>query len=141
MMRQVEFALLDWRIHAEYDLTKGSRIREILGELRERFAQIKAPEFSRFENSFAHVFGGGYAAGYYSYKWAEVLAADAFAAFQESGLFDREVAERFRKSILEIGGTRDIGDAFEEFRGRPPSIEPLLEQSGILNDQAGRADS
>ena len=131
MVRQVEFALFDWRIHSEYDPTKGPRFREILKQVREQVAVIKPPAFSRFANSFSHVFGGGYAAGYYSYKWAEVLAADAFSAFQERGVFDREVADRFRQNILEIGGTRDIGEAFRDFRGRAPRIEPLLAQAGI----------
>ena len=84
-----------------------------------------------FPEHFAHVFGGGYAAGYYSYKWAEVLAADAFGAFEESGLFDRGTAERFRRSILAVGGSRDALDAFVEFRGRPPELDALLRQSGI----------
>jgi oligopeptidase A len=132
MMRQVEFALFDWRIHAEYSPEKGARIYEILGEVRERVAVMRAPAYSRFPNSFAHVFAGGYAAGYYSYKWAEVLAADAFAAFQEAGLFDRSVADRFRSRILEVGGAADIGAAFEAFRGRPPTIDALLAQSGIV---------
>jgi len=132
MMRQVEFALFDWRIHAEYAPEKGARIYEILGEVRERVAVMRAPAYSRFPNSFAHVFAGGYAAGYYSYKWAEVLAADAFAAFQEAGLFDRAVADRFRSRILEVGGAADIGAAFEAFRGRPPTIDALLAQSGIV---------
>jgi oligopeptidase A len=134
MVRQVEFSLFDWRIHSEYDPAKGGRIQEILQEVRQQVAVIPAPEFSRFENSFGHVFGGGYAAGYYSYKWAEVLAADAFSAFQEAGLFDRDVAQRFRESILEVGGSADIGIAFEHFRGRPPKIEPLLEQAGIIDN-------
>jgi len=88
----------------------------------------------RFANSFAHVFGGGYAAGYYSYKWAEVLAADAFSAFQEAGLFDRVTADRFRKNILEVGGAVDIAEAFQAFRGRPPAAEPLLESYGLLSE-------
>ncbi|NND54538.1 MAG: M3 family metallopeptidase, partial [Gammaproteobacteria bacterium] len=131
MVRQVEFSLFDWRIHAEYDPTKGPRFREILNEVREQVSVIRPPSFSRFANSFAHVFGGGYAAGYYSYKWAEVLAADAFSAFQERGVFNREVADSFRENILEVGGTRDIGEAFRSFRGRAPRIEPLLAQAGI----------
>ncbi|MEE4185363.1 MAG: M3 family metallopeptidase [Gammaproteobacteria bacterium] len=131
MVRQIEFALFDWRLHAEYDPARGPRVREILREVRERVAVIEAPAFSRIANSFTHVFGGGYAAGYYSYKWAEVLAADAFAAFEEKGLFNRQVADSFREKILEIGGTRDIAEAFREFRGRAPRIEPLLAQAGI----------
>ena len=133
MVRQVEFALFDLRIHAEYDPEQGGRIYPILEQVRTRVAVIPTPDFSRFANSFTHVFGGGYAAGYYSYKWAEVLAADAFSAFQEVGLFDQAVAQRFRKTILEVGGSADIAEAFEAFRGRAPKIEPLLEQSGILH--------
>jgi oligopeptidase A len=132
MMRQIEFSLFDWRIHSGYDPDQGARIREILGEVRDAWSVIETPAFSRFENSFAHVFGGGYAAGYYSYKWAEVLAADAFAAFREAGLFDRGVADRFRETILEVGGTTDMGKAFQAFRGRASRIEPLLEQAGIV---------
>jgi oligopeptidase A len=132
MMKQLEFALFDWRIHAEYSPEKGARIYELMAEVRKRVAVLQAPSYSRFPNSFAHVFGGAYAAGYYSYKWAEVLAADAFAAFQEVGLFDRAVADRFRSQILEVGGAADIGAAFAAFRGRPPTIDALLAQSGIV---------
>ena len=99
--------------------------------MREKVAVIEAPVFSRFANSFSHVFGGGYAAGYYSYKWAEVLAADAFAAFAEAGVFDQATAQRFRQEILEIGGSRDIMQAYIAFRGRRPEIDALLRQSGI----------
>jgi oligopeptidase A len=134
MVRQVEFALFDWRIHSEYDPEQGARIYPILAEVRAHVAIIPTPDFSRFANSFAHVFGGGYAAGYYSYKWAEVLAADAFSAFQEAGLFNPEVAQRFRETILEVGGSADIAVAFEAFRGRAPKIEPLLKQAGITHD-------
>jgi oligopeptidase A len=136
MMRQIEFALFDWRIHAEYDPEKGARIAAIFSEVRDLVAVIRPPEFSRFENSFVHVFGGSYAAGYYSYKWAEVLAADAFSAFREAGLFDRKMAQKFREEILEVGGSTDIAAAFEAFRGRPPKIEPLLEQDGILGQES-----
>ena len=94
-------------------------------------AVVKPPAFNRFPHSFQHVFSGGYAAGYYSYKWAEVLAADAFSAFEESGIFDAQVAQRFLQSILEQGGSRDAMDAFVEFRGRKPQIEPLLKQLGL----------
>ena len=133
MIRQVEFSLFDWRIHSEYEPDKGGRINDILEQVRERVAVIPTPAFSRFANSFSHVFGGSYAAGYYSYKWAEVLAADAFSAFQEAGLFDPKVARHFRETILEVGGSTDIADAFKAFRGRAPSIEPLLKQAGILS--------
>ena len=92
---------------------------------------IRPPDYNRFENTFAHIFAGGYAAGYYSYKWAEVLAADAFAAFEEAGAFDGATADRFRRSILAVGGSRDAMDAFVDFRGREPRLEPLLRQTGI----------
>jgi oligopeptidase A len=138
MMRQVEFALFDWRIHAEYTPASGARIYPILAEVRERFAVLKSLAYNRFPNSFAHVFGGAYAAGYYSYKWAEVLAADAFAAFQEAGLFDRAVADRFRSRILEVGGATDIAAAFAAFRGRPPTIDALLAQNGINVPEAAQ---
>jgi len=131
MVRQLEFALFDLRIHAEYDPASGPRLMPILQEVRAEVAVIRYPAWNRFPQSFGHVFGGGYAAGYYSYKWAEVLAADAFAAFEEQGLFNPELAARFRHQVLEIGGSRDIAEAFVAFRGRPPRVEALLRQSGI----------
>jgi oligopeptidase A len=131
-VRQLEFALLDLRIHAEYTPARGARVADILGEVRERVAVIKPPAFNRFPQSFQHIFSGGYAAGYYSYKWAEVLAADAFSAFEEQGVFDRATAERFLDSILSRGGSRDALEAFVEFRGRQPEIRPLLVQHGIV---------
>ena len=131
MVRQLEFALFDLRLHAEYDPGKGSRAEEVLARTRREVAVIEVPEFNRFANTFSHVFGGGYAAGYYSYKWAEVLAADAFSAFEASGTFDRSTARRFRDCILATGGSREPMDAFTAFRGRTPSLEPLLRQSGI----------
>jgi oligopeptidase A len=130
-LRQVEFSLLDFRLHAEYDPARGARVAEILAEVRSEVAVIRIPEWNRFPNSFGHIFAGGYAAGYYSYKWAEVLSADAFAAFEEAGIYDRATAGRFVDNILARGGSRDALDAFVAFRGRPPSIEPLLRQHGI----------
>jgi oligopeptidase A len=131
MVRQLEFALFDFRLHHEYVPKRGARALEILGEVRREVAVIQPPAYNRFPHSFGHVFGGGYAAGYYSYKWAEVLAADAFAAFEESGVYDRRTAERFRHAILATGGSRNALDAFVEFRGRPPELDPLLRQAGI----------
>jgi oligopeptidase A len=131
MLRQLEFALFDLRLHAEYDPVKGADVMGLLEQVRRQVALIRQPDFNRFPHAFSHIFGGGYAAGYYSYKWAEVLAADAWSAFEDAGIFDAGVANRFRSKILEIGGTRRIGEAFAEFRGREPSIEPLLAQSGI----------
>ncbi len=130
-VRQLEFALFDLRLHSEYDPARGSRLPEILAEVRTRVAVVRHPEFNRFAHSFGHIFAGGYAAGYYSYKWAEVLAADAFAAFEEAGVFDGATARRFVDSILSRGGSRDAMEAFVEFRGRKPDIQPLLRQFGM----------
>jgi len=135
-VRQLEFALLDLRVHAEYDQARGARVLEILNEVRAQGAVIKPPAFNRFPHSFSHIFSGGYAAGYYSYKWAEVLAADAFSAFEEQGIFDENTAGRFASAILEKGGSRDAMEAFIEFRGRKPEIEPLLRQLGLINKVA-----
>ncbi|MEP7243068.1 MAG: M3 family metallopeptidase [Gammaproteobacteria bacterium] len=131
MMRQLEFALFDFRMHAEYDPARGGRIREILGDVRREVAVVPVPDWNRFPNSFGHIFAGGYAAGYYSYKWAEVLAADAFSAFEETGVFNHATAQRFLESILVRGGSRDPLDAFVEFRGRQPDVAALLKQHGI----------
>jgi oligopeptidase A len=130
-MRQLEFALFDFRMHAEYDPAKGGRVLEILNEVRREVAVVPVPDWNRFPNSFGHIFAGGYAAGYYSYKWAEVLAADAFSAFEETGVFDHVTANRFLDSILVRGGSRDPLDAFVEFRGRRPDVRALLKQHGI----------
>jgi len=132
-MRQLEFALFDFRLHAEYDPALGPRIDTLLAEVRAEVAVFAAPEWNRFPHNFAHIFAGGYAAGYYSYKWAEVLAADAFAAFEERGVFDRGVAQRFLDSILSQGGSRKALDAFVEFRGRPPDVAALLRQQGLVS--------
>jgi oligopeptidase A len=130
-VRQLEFALFDLRIHSEFVAGGGSKIMQILNDVRSEVAVVKPPAFNRFPHSFQHIFSGGYAAGYYSYKWAEVLAADAFSAFEESGIFNNEVSRRFLASILEQGGSRDAMEAFVEFRGRKPQIEPLLKQLGL----------
>jgi oligopeptidase A len=130
-VRQLEFALFDFRLHAEYVAGEAPRIAETLAEVRATVAVVRPPEFNRFPHSFQHVFSGGYAAGYYSYKWAEVLSADAFGAFEESGVFDVATARRFLHAILERGGSRDAMEAFIEFRGRKPEIEPLLRQMGL----------
>jgi oligopeptidase A len=132
LARQLEFALFDLRLHTEFSPAAGARVHEILREVRDEVAVIKPPAYNRFPNSFGHVFGGGYAAGYYSYKWAEVLAADAFAAFATGSALDTAMAERFRRCILAIGGTQEAMDAFVAFRGREPELEHLLKQSGIL---------
>jgi oligopeptidase A len=97
---------------------------------------IRPPEFNRFQHSFSHIFTGGYAAGYYSYKWAEVLAADAFSKFEEHGIFDRQTGDQFLRSILEQGGSREPMDLFVEFRGREPSIDALLRKTGMRTTSA-----
>jgi len=131
MMRQLELGLYDFRLHAEYEAGKPARVLETLAEVRDEVALLRHPDYNRLPHAFSHIFSGGYAAGYYSYKWAEVLAADAFAAFEEAGIFDQETALRFRREILEIGGSRDIMQAYIAFRGREPSIDALLRQNGI----------
>lgn len=131
MVRQLEFSLFDFRIHAEYDPEKGARVQEILDEVRAEVAVIKPPAYHRFQHSFSHIFAGGYAAGYYSYKWAEVLSSDAFSKFEETGIFNRETGLEFLEAVLEQGGARDPMDLFIEFRGREPEIDALLRHSGI----------
>jgi oligopeptidase A len=131
MMRQLELGLYDFRLHAEYDPDKPPRVLETLDEVRDEIALIRHPDYNRLPHAFSHIFAGGYAAGYYSYKWAEVLAADAFAAFEEAGIFDQPTARRFRTEILEVGGSRDIMRAYVAFRGREPTIDALLRQNGI----------
>ena len=131
MVRQLEFSIFDFRLHLEYDPAKGGRIDEILQQVRDQVAVIHPPSFNRFPHSFSHIFAGGYAAGYYSYKWAEVLSADAFAQFEENGIFDRETGLRFLAAILEQGGSRDPMELFVEFRGREPTIDALLRHSGL----------
>jgi oligopeptidase A len=131
MLRQLEFAIFDFRLHREYDPARGARVHEILEEVRAQVAVVHPPAFNRFENGFTHIFGGGYAAGYYSYKWAEVLSADAFAAFEETGIFNQETGKRFLTSVLEQGGSREPMELFVEFRGREPTIDALLRHSGL----------
>jgi oligopeptidase A len=130
-VRQLEFALFDFRLHAEYDPARGARVEEILGEVRSEIGVFAVPEWNRFPHNFGHIFAGGYAAGYYSYKWAEVLAADAFSAFEEQGVFNRDVAQRFLDAILSQGGSRKALDAFVDFRGRAPDVNALLKQQGL----------
>jgi len=131
MVRQLEFSLFDFRIHREYDPERGARIYGILDEVRTEVAVIEPPQWNRFAHAFSHIFAGGYAAGYYSYKWAEVLSSDAFALFEEKGVFDQETGQSFLHNILEKGGSRDAMDLFVAFRGREPQIDALLRHSGI----------
>jgi oligopeptidase A len=130
-LRQIELASFDFELHANFDPKVGADVVETLAKVRRRISVVPAAPFNRMPASFAHIFAGGYAAGYYSYKWAEVLAADAFEAFEEAGVFDPATAARFRETILARGGSVDAMDAFVRFRGRHPDVRPLLKQTGI----------
>ncbi|WP_106475611.1 oligopeptidase A [Phytohalomonas tamaricis] len=135
MARQLEFSLFDFRLHYELEAPSAADIQTLLDDVRANVAVVPRVEFNRFQHSFSHIFAGGYAAGYYSYKWAEVLSADAYSAFEENGVFDTATGTRFRQEILEKGGSRDAAELFQAFRGREPSIDALLRHSGI-SDQA-----
>ena len=131
MLRQLELGLFDFLLHAEYQPDKPAHPLHVLKTVRAEISLLSHPSYNRLPHAFSHIFAGGYAAGYYSYKWAEVLAADAFSAFEEAGVFDQETANRFRSEILEVGGSRDIMQAYIAFRGRKPTIDALLRQNGI----------
>jgi oligopeptidase A len=131
LVRQLEFGLFDFRLHLEYDATHGARVMELLGEVRREVAVMTPPAWQRMPHSFAHIFAGGYAAGYYSYLWAELLSADAFGRFEEAGVFDRASGEAFRRCILAIGGSRPALESFVEFRGREPTPDALLRSYGL----------
>jgi len=131
MLRQIEFSLFDFRMHMEYNPAQGSNIQSVLNSVREKVSVLPAPEFNRFQNGFSHIFAGGYAAGYYSYKWAEVLSADAFSRFEEEGIFNAEAGRDFMNCVLERGGSDTPMALFVKFRGRKPSTYALLNHSGI----------
>lgn len=131
MVRQLEFSLFDFRLHLEYDPTKTKQVQAMLNNVRKLTAVASVPEFNRFQHSFSHIFAGGYAAGYYSYKWAEVLSSDAYAKFEEQGLYDPSIGQAFMQHILEVGGVRDPMESFVAFRGRKPTVDALLRHSGI----------
>lgn len=131
MLRQIEFALFDIRLHQQVSLTSAAQIQDILDQVRTEISVVKTPHNNRFQNGFSHIFAGGYAAGYYSYKWAEVLSADVFAAFEEAGIFDATIGRKFLHCILEQGGSRPAMKSFQCFRGREPNIDALLRHSGI----------
>ena len=130
MLRQLEFSLFDFRLHHEFDPAQGARVQAVLDDVRQ-LSVFPAPAFNRFQHSFSHIFAGGYAAGYYSYKWAEVLSADAFSRFEEEGIFNAKTGADFLHQILEMGGSRSPMDLFRAFRGREPTIDALLRHSGI----------
>jgi oligopeptidase A len=130
-LRQIEFAEFDMHLHSDFDPAAGTA-QQLLEEVRKRIAVLPQPAYNRFPNSFSHIFGGGYAAGYYSYKWAEVLSADAYSLFEERGVLDSETGKRFRDEILAVGGSRPAAESFRAFRGREPSVEALLRHNGMI---------
>jgi oligopeptidase A len=132
MLRQIEFAVFDMRLHSEFDPASGRSAQRLLEEVRDRIAVLKPPAFNRFANSFSHIFAGGYAAGYYSYKWAEVLSADAYSFFEENGILDARAGQRFRDEILAVGGSRPAAESFRAFRGREPRVDALLRHNGMI---------
>ena len=131
MVRQIEFSLFDLHLHFDFDPQGDVTAQALLDDVRRQVAVLVPPAFNRFPQSFTHIFAGGYAAGYYSYKWAEVLSADAFSLFEERGVFDAETGQRFRDEILAVGGSRPALESFVAFRGRPPSIDALLRHNGM----------
>jgi oligopeptidase A len=131
MARQLEFGLFDFRLHMERGKPESLTVQELLDAVRQQVAVNIPPAWNKFQNGFSHIFGGGYAAGYYSYKWAEVLSADAFSKFEEDGIFNPETGAAFREHVLEMGGAREPMDLFVAFRGREPVIKALLRHTGI----------
>ncbi|MBF7073922.1 oligopeptidase A [Glaciecola sp. MH2013] len=129
MVRQLEFSLFDFKLHQQKNSDKS--VQKILDEVRSEVAVIIPPQFNKFQNSFGHIFAGGYAAGYYSYKWAEVLSADAFGRFEEEGIFNQQTGKDFLTNILEMGGSKEPMELFVAFRGREPKVDALLRHSGI----------
>ncbi|MEN9544122.1 MAG: hypothetical protein RLZZ598_955 [Pseudomonadota bacterium] len=130
-LRQVEFALFDMQIHADPQVRNAARVQQVLDAVRREVAVVMPPAFNRFQHSFSHIFAGGYSAGYYSYKWAELLSADAYGAFEEEGVFNPAVGRRYREAILEAGGSRPALESFTAFRGREPRIDALLRHQGM----------
>ncbi len=128
-LRQIEFSLFDMRLHAEPGAE--GHVQKVLDDVRAEVAVLIPPAFNRFQHSFSHIFAGGYAAGYYSYKWAELLSADAWSAFEEEGVFNPATGKRFLREVLEQGGARDAIDNFKAFRGREPRIDALLRHQGM----------
>jgi oligopeptidase A len=128
LLRQLEFALFDMAIHHG---TVSVNVQQVLDDIRKEIAAFIPPPFNRFQNSFSHIFAGGYASGYYSYSWAEVLSADAYSLFEEKGIFDRETGQSFLHNVLEKGGSREPLELFIAFRGREPEIDALLRHRGL----------
>jgi oligopeptidase A len=140
-LRQVEFSLIDMHLHYDFDPNSRQTVQQLIDDVRSKFSVLVPPSFNRFQHSFGHIFAGGYAAGYYSYKWAEVLSADAYAAFEEAveaggGELSAETGRRFQREILAVGGSRPALESFKAFRGREPSIDALMRHSG-MHEQHG----
>jgi oligopeptidase A len=142
-LRQIVFASFDWELHSSFDATQATPadILELSKTINQGIHVLKQSPISRWPHSFSHIFAGGYAAGYYSYKWAEVLSADAFSAFEEQAsrfgsILNPEIGIHYRKQILEVGGSRSAADSFKAFRGRPPEIDALLRHGGLLEESA-----
>ena len=131
LVRQLEFALFDMHLHHDFDPSGSKGPLDLLDEVRRQVAVIVPPAYNRFPHGFSHIFGGGYAAGYYSYKWAEVLSADAYSLFEENGVLNPVVGKRFRDEILAAGGSRPALESFVAFRGREPKIDALLRHNGM----------
>jgi oligopeptidase A len=133
MLRQIEFSVFDMRLHWDFDPAARRGALELLQEVRAKIAVVVPPAWNRFPNSFSHIFAGGYAAGYYSYKWAEVLSADAYGAFEEArSVTDPETGARFRDEVLAVGGSRPAAASFRAFRGREPTVDALLRHNGMI---------
>lgn len=133
MLRQIEFSLFDLRLHCEYQPGHYEQIQQVLNEVRQQVALVHPPAYNRFQHGFGHIFAGGYAAGYYSYKWAEVMASDGFAYFQEQGLFSHQAGQSLLHNFLEQGGSRPALELFKNFRSREPEIEHLLQHCGLAD--------
>jgi len=147
MLRQIEFSLFDMRLHHDFDPAGQQSVQQLLHEIRQQVAVMIPPDWNRFPNSFGHIFAGGYSAGYYSYKWAEVLSADAYSAFEEARLrglaegtarsvLDPDTGARFRREVLSVGGSRPALQSFQAFRGRAPNADALLRHSGMTVENA-----
>jgi oligopeptidase A len=131
-VRQLEFSLFDMHLHYDFDVAGSKTPQQLLDEIRSRVAVAIPPPYNRFQNNFSHIFAGGYGAGYYSYKWAEVLSADAYSLFEENGVLDDRSGKRFCDEILAVGGSRPALESFKAFRGREPNVEALLRHSGMI---------
>ncbi len=138
-LRQIEFALFDIDIHHAQPAPDLNQVQTILDQIRQQYAVLLPPAYNRFQHGFSHIFAGGYAAGYYSYKWAEVLASDAFDRFEQEGIFNTETGQSFRQSVLAIGGSKIALETFRDFRGRDPSVNALLRHNGWNNTQANKS--